>query len=575
VIRRRALVGLSALLVVVLVSSASALQSVVPPADTELKASVESLTAPGMDGRRSGSPGGDLAARQIAEWLREAGLKPGGESGSFFQSFVVTTATRVAPGTALAVNGRMLDLGHGWSPHGGSARESASGEVVFVGYGLSAPTAGYDDWAGVDVRDRIVLALDGVPPHLAGVSSSRLEKLIAARRAGARALLLVADTLPTLGATAAGVRVVSATLTSAAADALLAPAGTSVARLAGTIAQRRAPASGPLPGTHADIHVALELADRHAVNVVGMLPGDDPSLADEALVIGAHYDHLGLSGGAVYPGADDNASGTAVVVGLARAFGAAGPRPRTLVFALFGAEEIGLVGSGRYVKAPAVPLARTAAMLNFDMVGRLRDGTLTVGGVESGSTLRAVVSDAARATGVKPTLRDSPYGPSDHSQFYGGGTPVLFFHTGGHADYHRPSDTADKIDAAGMARIARLGAQITERLAGGARPVYVTVPRPQRERPEPAVGARVFLGVSGGAGESDGLRLAQVVAGSGADKAGLREGDVLVRFGDRPLNGFDDLLAALKDRKPGDEVRVLYLRDGVDHETMATLGTRP
>jgi aminopeptidase YwaD len=264
-----------------------------------------------------------------------------------------------------------------------------------------------------------------------------------------------------------------------------------------------------------------------------------------------------------------------VVVGLARAFGAAGPRPRTLVFALFGAEEIGLVGSGRYVKAPAMPLARTAAMLNFDMVGRLRDGTLTVGGVESGSTLRAVVSDAARATGVKPTLRDSPYGPSDHSQFYGGGTPVLFFHTGGHADYHRPSDTADKIDAAGMARIARLGAQITERLAGGARPVYVTVPRPQRERPEPAVGARVFLGVSGGAGESDGLRLAQVVAGSGADKAGLREGDVLVRFGDRPLNGFDDLLAALKDRKPGDEVRVLYLRDGVDHETMATLGTRP
>jgi aminopeptidase YwaD len=575
VIRRRALVGLSALLVVVLVSSASALQSVVPPADTELKASVESLTAPGMDGRRSGSPGGDLAARQIAEWLREAGLKPGGESGSFFQSFVVTTATRVAPGTALAVNGRMLDLGHGWSPHGGSARESASGEVVFVGYGLSAPTAGYDDWAGVDVRDRIVLALDGVPPHLAGVSSSRLEKLIAARRAGARALLLVADTLPTLGATAAGVRVVSATLTSAAADALLAPAGTSVARLAGTIAQRRAPASGPLPGTHADIHVALELADRHAVNVVGILPGDDPSLADEALVIGAHYDHLGLSGGAVYPGADDNASGTAVVVGLARAFAAAGPRPRTLVFALFGAEEIGLVGSGRYVKAPAMPLARTAAMLNFDMVGRLRDGTLTVGGVESGSTLRAVVSDAARATGVKPTLRDSPYGPSDHSQFYGGGTPVLFFHTGGHADYHRPSDTADKIDAAGMARIARLGAQITERLAGGARPVYVTVARPQRERPEPAVGARVFLGVSGGAGESDGLRLAQVVAGSGADKAGLREGDVLVRFGDRPLNGFDDLLAALKDRKPGDEVRVLYLRDGVDHETMATLGTRP
>jgi hypothetical protein len=217
-------------------------------------------------------------------------------------------------------------------------------------------------------------------------------------------------------------------------------------------------------------------------------------------------------------------------------------------------------------------------MLNFDMVGRLRDGSLTIGGVESAVKLREVVSDALRAGGLTASLRDSPYGPSDHSQFYGAGTPVLFFHTGPHADYHKPTDTADKIDAAGMARIAAAAAALTERLAAGARPAYVaSLPRPERERAEskPSVGARVFLGVGGHAGESDGLRLSQVVAGSGADKAGLRQDDVLVRFGDRTLNSFDDLLAALKDRKPGDEVRVLYLRDGVDHETMATLGARP
>jgi aminopeptidase YwaD len=551
-------------------------RSVAPPAATELKATVEALTGPGMDGRRSGSTGGDLAAERIADWLEAAGLQPGGEQGSFFQSFVVTTATRVAPGTALAIQGRMLDLDRDWAPHGGSLRESVTGDVVFVGYGVSAPAQGYDDWAGVDVRDRIVLALDGAPPHLAGVRASRLDKLIAARRAGARALLLVSDSLPPLGATAAAVRLVSATLTPAAADALLAPAGTTVGRLAETIAEHRSPASTPLTGARVEIRVALELADRSAVNVIGILPGTDPKLSGEALVFGAHYDHLGLSHGATYPGADDNASGTAVVVGLARAFAAAGPRSRTLVFALFGAEELGLVGSGRYVKAPAVEIARTAAMLNFDMVGRLRDGNLTVGGVESGSTLRAVVKEAARATGVSPSLRDSPYGPSDHSQFYGAGAPVLFFHTGAHPDYHKPTDTADKIDAAGMARIASLGAAVGERLAADARPAYVKLPRPQRERPEPSVGARVFFGVGGGAGgESDGVRLSQVVAGSGAEKAGLREGDVLVRFGDTPLHGFEDLLTALKDHKPGDEVRVLYLRDGLDHETMATLGTRP
>ena len=571
-IRHRTL--LPAVLALLLVAPAVfARAAVVPPGESELRASLEALTGPGMDGRRSGTPGGDLAAERIAEWLKAAGLRPGGERGSFFQSFVVTSATRVALGTALAINGRMLNLGRDWTPHGGSLRETVSGEVAFVGYGVSA--AGYDDWAGIDVHDRVALALDGAPPHLAGVATSRLEKLIAARRAGARALLLVGDNLPSLGATAAAVRIVSGTLTPAAADALLAPAGTSTARLAETIAQRQAPSSMLVAGAHVEVRVVLDVVDRPAVNVIGILPGADPALAGEAVVVGAHYDHLGLTGGAVYPGADDNASGTAVVVGLARAFAAAGPRARTLVFALFGAEELGLVGSGRYVREPSVPLTRTAAMLNFDMVGRLRDGTLTVGGVESGRGLREAVSDAVRAVGVKATLRDSPYGPSDHTQFYGGGTPVLFFHTGGHPDYHRPTDTADKIDTAGLARIAALGAQVTERVAGGPRPTYVALARPKRERPEPAVGARVFLGVGAGASESDGLRLSQVVAGSGAAKAGLKEGDVLVRFGDRPLNSFDDLLSALKDRQPGDEVRLLYLRDGLDHATMATLGTRP
>ena len=574
-IRRRSWLPLALLLLTVAAPAASAQRTIVPPAESELRATVETLTGPGMDGRRSGTAGGDLAAEQLADWLKAAGLRPGGERGSFFQSFVVTSATRVAPGTALAVNGRMLDLGREWAPHGGSLRERAEGEVVFAGYGIDTPEAGYDDWAGIDVRERIVLVLDGAPPHLAGASTSRLEKLIAARRAGARAVLLVGDTLPTLGATAAAVRIVSATITPAAADALLAPSGTTVARLSETIAQRRAPASMALGGTRADVRVALEVVDRDAVNVIGILPGSDPALGDEALVLGAHYDHLGHTGGATYPGADDNGSGTAVVVGLARAFAAAGPRPRTLVFALFGAEELGLVGSGRYVKSPALPLGRTAAMLNFDMVGRLHDGSLTVSGVESGSTLRDVVTRSARAAGIKTTLRDSPYGPSDHSSFYGAGAPVLFFHTGAHADYHKPSDTSEKIDAAGMARIAALGAQVTERLAGGVRPTYVALPAPRREQPAATVGARVFLGVGAAGEESDGLRLRQVVAGSGADKAGLREGDVVVRFAGRRLDSFDDLLKALEDRKPGDEVRVLYLRDGVDHQTMAKLGTRP
>ncbi|HEX9820777.1 MAG TPA: M28 family peptidase [Methylomirabilota bacterium] len=569
-----------ALLVALLASAAAARPALVSPSAAELQATAEALTGPGMDGRRSGTAGGDLAARRIAEWLAAAGLKAGGERESFFQSFVVAPGSRVASGTALrpaATAAPALEVGRDWTPHGGSLREHVAGEVAFVGYGVSAPDSGYDDWAGVDARGRIALALDGGPPHLPDLRTSRLEKLIAARRGGAGALLVVGDRLPSLAATGAAVRMVSGTVSPAAADALLAPAAATTARLAEMIAERRAPASFASAG-RAEVRVALEAADVRGVNVIGVLPGADPARAGEALVIGAHYDHLGLVASQLYPGADDNASGTAVVLGLARAFAAAGPLDRTLVFALFGAEEIGLVGAGHYVREPTVPMARTVAMLNFDMVGRLRDGRLTVGGVDSGAGLRELVTEAARAAGARPNLSGPPFGPSDHSRFYGGGVPVLFFHTGTHPDYHRPGDTADKLDAAGMARIAALGGRIAERLATAERPAYVALSRPARARGERAAGAAapVFFGVSAdGRAESDGVPLGQVVAGSAAARAGLRDGDVIVRFGPRAVDGFEELVATLRGHRPGDEVRVLYLRDGLEHETTATLDARP
>ena len=524
------------ILLVLLVPAAGAAPTLVATAGGVLQSTVDALTGPGMDGRRSGTPGGDLAARRFADWLEAAGLRPGGERESFFQSFVVAPGARVATGSILRpVDGAALQVGRDWTPHGGSLREHVTGEIAFVGYGVSAPASGYDDWAGIDVRDRIVLALDGAPAAPRGsadLAAREADRRAARRRAGA------ADRRrPAAGAVGHGHRRAHSSRARSRRPrptSLLAP-DASIARLTTTIAERRAPASFVAP-RRVEIAVALEAADRTAVNVVGILPGRDPALAGEAVVLGAHYDHLGLTGGAIYPGADDNASGTAVVVGLARAFAAAGGLDRTLVFVLFGAEEIGLVGSGHYVRHPTVPLARTVAMLNFDMVGRLHDANVRVSGTDSGSTLREVAGRAAADLGVRADLRGSPFGPSDHSRFYAAGAPVLFFHTGSHPDYHRPGDTADKIDAAGMARIAALGGRIAERLATGDRPVYATVARPQGDRRERGAGASpVFFGVRGeGQAESDGLRLAEIVVGSAAARAGLREGDVLVRFADRP-----------------------------------------
>ena len=300
------------------------------------------LTAPEMEGRGSGTPGGDRAARYIAEVLARASLRPGGDGGTFFQEFPVAVIPGLGPGSVLESTGpaaRALDAGRDWLPHGGSATGEVSGELVFVGY---------DDYAGVDARGRIALALSGASAPPGAARPSRLEQLIAARRAGARALLLVDDALPAVAATAAPVAILSGGITRAAASALLAGSGRSLDALA-------KPAPGDEPpravatGVQVRLRVDLATEERRAANVIGVVPGVDPALAGEAVVIGAHYDHLGREGDAVYPGADDNASGTAVVLGLAQALAASRPTADAGVRALrgrgAGAARLGLSGA--------------------------------------------------------------------------------------------------------------------------------------------------------------------------------------------------------------------------------------
>jgi acetylornithine deacetylase/succinyl-diaminopimelate desuccinylase-like protein len=545
------------------------------PAPAELQRTVDALTAPELAGRRSGTPEGDRAARDLAGWLAAAGLQPGGDGGRFLQSFVIGRARAVAPASALvhgAGAGR-LALGTDWTPHGGSRAGAVAGELVFVGHGVGAGE--WDDYAGLDVRGKIALALAGPPPHRSAAGASRLEKLILARERGAAALLIVAEPLPGTGATGSPVDLVSGAVAPAAADRLLAPSGRSVRGLAERIVETRAPAA-QATGLRVELRVDFTEADTPAANVVGVLPGTDPRRASEAVVIGAHYDHLGVVGGAIHPGADDNASGTAVVLGLARAFAAGGRAPRTLVFAFFGAEEMGLLGSGHYVRQPAWPLDRTVAMLNFDMVGRMRDGGLHVGGVDSGQGLRRLVEEAARAEGVTAALHASPFSSSDHSRFYGAGTSALFFFTGRHADYHRPGDTADKIDGPGMARVAALGARIVDELAAGASPAYVKLdpPRVPESPIRPPAGV-AFLGVVSDARGADGAALARVLPDSAAARAGLRDGDVLVRLGEATVNSFDELRAVLGTARPGERVVIVYLRDGVARTGIAALDAAP
>ena len=578
--RRRSSSTVAALLLALLLTTTAA--APLPRlGSADLLAHVAALTAPEMEGRGSGTPGGDRAACYIAEVLVRAGLRPGGDGGTFFQEFPVAAIPGLGPGSVLESTGppaRALDAGRDWLPHGGSATGEVSGELVFVGH---------DDYTGVDAHGRIALALSGASAPPGGPRPSRLEQLIAARRAGARALLIVDDALPAVAATAAPVAILSGGITRAAASALLAGSGRSLDALAkpapGT-SRPRAVATG----VQVRVRVDLATEERRAANVIGVVPGVDPALSDEAVVIGAHYDHLGREGDAVYPGADDNASGTAVVLGLAQALAASRP-PRTLVFALFAGEELGLLGSDYHVRHPsAVPIERMIAMVNFDMVGRLDGRHLLVGGVDTGSGFRGLVEAAAKEAGLDVDLRASGTGASDHTRFHGAGVPVLFFHSGSHADYHRPSDTADKIDAAGMARIADLGRLVIARIGGGARPVFASVPGsgPRGRAAERAGGSSGPSGPSGTGGAFlgiaadlragwDGVRLGSIVPGSGAERAGLQAGDVLVRLDDTGLQAFSDLRALLDRHRPGDTLHLVYLRDGLDRATSVTLGPRP
>ena len=553
--RVRSRSSLAALLLALLLTGIAAAP---PPrlGAADLQAHVVALTAPEMEGRGSGTPGGDRAARYIVDVLTRAGLRPGGDGGTFLQEFPVAVIPSLGPGSALESTGpagRTLIAGRDWLPHGGSATGDVTGEVVFVGA---------DDYAGVDARGRIALALAGTATPPGAPRRSRLEQLIAARRAGARALLLVDDTLPALATTAAPVAILSGTVTRAGAAALLGGSG------------------------RTRLRIELATEERRAANVIGVVPGTDPARAGEAVVIGAHYDHLGREGDAVYPGADDNASGTAAVLGLAQSLATA-RLPRTLVVMLFSGEEIGLVGSDYQVRHPsAVPIERMVAMLNFDMVGRLDGRHLQVGGVDTGGSFRGLVEAAAKEVGLDVDLSPAGSGPSDHTRFHDAGVPVLFFHSGSHADYHRPSDTADKIDAAGMARIADLGCLVVTRIAGGPRPIFASVPgaaargraagRRGDGSSESSGAGGAFLGVGADLRAGwDGVRLGSIVPGSAAEQAGLQAGDVLVRLDDTSLPAFSDLRALIGRHRPGDTLPLIYLRDGLDRATSVTLGTRP
>jgi aminopeptidase YwaD len=465
---------------------------------------IKFLASDELKGRDTGSEGMRQAADYIAAQFKSAGLQPGW-NGGWMQPFEVEVGLAIGRDNHLSVSSHGINiplmLGTSYYPLGATPnddRNAVSTElrdvpVVFAGYGLSVPRLSYDDYANIDVRDKAVLIFSHEPQEQDAASrlnrnrplaeTTLAAKARAARSRGARALLVVSD--PSHRVDEANYRMfpfdpeadnVGLPVLRVRRDEmkpLLDAFG--LEQVARDIDRDLVPRSRALPDTV--VRYVEQLAhDRRTVgNVVGILPGSDLARASEAVVLGAHYDHVGLGGhnsaapeltGEIHNGADDNASGTASIIEIARQAAQSRSRfPRTLVFVAFAAEERGLLGSAFYVRNAAFPIENSIAMLNLDMVGRSR-GSVDISGVETGPALEGDLTDAMHAV---PELRVSREGPgagrSDDSSFLGRRVPAINFFTGFHPDYHKPTDDWDKIDVEGTRRVATLALELAARIA--------------------------------------------------------------------------------------------------------------
>jgi peptidase M28-like protein/PDZ domain-containing protein/PA domain-containing protein len=588
VLRRRVAVGVLVAFAVVLQGQA---QSIGDVDSARYLNDIKELTAPTMEGRGDGTKGLTRAAHLLEKRYQQLGLKPAG-SDSYFQPFSVITGAKLQSRNRLSVeNGRQkqeLKLNDDFVPFSFSASGLVKGPLVFVGYGASADEFGYDDYAGIDVKDKIVVVLRYEPAGFAekagntGLTrhSQLISKAINARNHGARALVLLngklgdgeEDLLTRFGSVSGpentGILLVQ--VKNDVANRWFQDAGKSLAEVQGQINHSIKPNSFAFPDfLHMSLDVEIETTRATVNNVLAYLPGK----TDEYVIIGAHYDHLGRGNydslapsqiGQIHPGADDNASGTAGVLELARLYAPLkGQLQRGILFASFAGEELGLLGSAHWVQQPTLPLDKAVAMLNMDMIGRIKDDKIYIGGVGTGSTLKADLEEAETNTNFKVEYSPGGYSASDHTSFVTKHIPVLFFFSGLHSDYHKPSDTWEKINPQSAAQLVGLVGRTGLQLASASdRPTFVAV-----------VEDKPLAGAGGGYGPyfgsipdfgqvENGVKFSDVKPASPAEKAGLKAGDILVQFGDKPIKNLYDFTDALRRSKVGDMVDVTVMRDG-------------
>ena len=598
------------------ISVISAVFSLVAVAQTsKTRAHVETLASSRLEGRLAGSNGERLASDYIVSELQKIGAKPLPGQKDFLLPFEFTAGTKDGGSTVSlrfepkngveggGVFGRNHARALSFSDNG-----DVEGPVVFAAYGIVVPDSqgfAYDSYATLDVKDKIVVVLRYFPedaePKTKGILARYADlryKAMAARQHGAKAMIVVTGpNSPNAGELApmtfdtaiAGSGIVAVSVTGEVAAKIFdAMPDKGLAAAQKSLDDANPHATGfALPGITVRVHADVEREKRTGHNVVAYLPATTAAATSPKpwVAIGAHYDHLGhgeagntLAGkddaGKIHFGADDNASGSAAVLAIAATL-AKQPRKRNVLVGFWSGEELGLIGSNAFSTKPPVPLDTIAAYLNFDMVGRMQDNKLTVQATGSSPSWGKIIEQANVLAGFDLAVQEDPYQPTDVATFNAASIPSLSFFTGTHADYHKPSDTSDKIDYEDLDRVVDFAAAIARRIEDAADAPAFTKVDQQLQQGAGRAGVRLFTGtIPDYSTEVKGLLLGGVVGGGPAEQAGLRKGDVIVEIAGQTIANIYDYTYALDILKIGQPAKVIYMRDGKQLDTMLTPGAR-
>ncbi len=554
----------------------------------EIQDHINYLASDELEGRMTGTPKLYEAAEFLKNEFKIYGLVPL-FNGNYFQEFPFMEKLELGK-NILTISGKSCELSKEFIPLGFTDNKAVEGNIVFAGYGISAKDLDYNDYADVDVRDKIVVVFRNHPdmkkPHSKFDQYSSLRyKTTTARDKGAVGIIFIntkdskEDALLDLkyddAAKITGISAVSGKRENL--NFL------SLTDLQNQIDSTLTPKSFLIdPAVKVLLTTEVNEVKGTSVNVGGIVKASNNKFPGEYLVIGAHFDHLGWGGQnslymgepSIHNGADDNASGTSGLLELAEKFSAIKDKiDRDIIFVSFSGEELGLLGSSFVVNNFPLPIDNDITMINMDMIGRLNDkNDLIVYGTGTSSKWKNILDDKNEYD-FNLTFNDEGFGPSDHSSFYGKKIPVLFFFTGTHSDYHKPSDDADKINRSGEEKVVKYVFDVALAIANSeTRPDYISVERKDTGK---MTGTKVYVGtVPDFAGEVDGYKLGGVTDGSPAAKAGLQAGDIIIKFGDKKISNIYDFTYALGDHVPGDKVNVMVKRGEAELTFEIELGSR-